>query len=139
MSEDKFDQATLKIFKLTHSGAIEWEKSSPPESLIRGTDSLVSPYFEANYQGRKLGLFHERFKRDAESVAMAKTIAGLTGNMGSDTSQWGDRARLVLLYDDGELAYSFPYSRVIKDLLETVRYKTSGVDEFLDELLNTEN
>ncbi|MTV41486.1 hypothetical protein [Duganella radicis] len=138
MSEDKFDQAILKIFKLTHSGVIEWSKSTPPESIAGGSDSVISVYFEATYQGRTLGLFHERFRRQGGTLGMARTIAELTG-IAADSSQWGERARLVLLYEDGAVAYSFPYSRVTKDLLETVRYKTSGVDQFLDELLNTEN
>lgn len=139
MTEDKLDQAILKIFNLTHSGAIDWHKSSPSASLVEGADSVISQYFEANYQGRKLGLFHERFRRETSDVAMARAIAELTGSLAGDPTRWGERARLVLLYDDGELAYAFPQSRVVKDLLEAVRYKTSGVDKFLDELLNTEN
>lgn len=57
----------------------------------------------------------------------------------SEALQWTESDRLVLLDEDGELAYSFPRSRVIRDLLDAVRYKTSGVDQFLDELLDTKN
>ena len=56
----------------------------------------------------------------------------------SEDDKWVEIDRLVLLHDDGEIAYSFPPSRVVRDLLQTVRHKTSGIDQFLDELLNTE-
>lgn len=139
MSEDKFNQAILKIFKLTHLGVIEWVKATVPKSLSQGSDSVFPLYFEAEYQGRKLGLFRERLRRNVVASATMKTVAAYTGEGIKEGLQWVDSDRLVLLDDDGELAYSFPHSRVIRDMLETVRYKTSGVDQFLDELLNTEN
>ncbi|MEO5934025.1 MAG: hypothetical protein ABIQ08_10790 [Duganella sp.] len=56
---------------------------------------------------------------------------------GSD-DQWVEMDRLALLHDDGEVAFSFPPSPIVRDLLRTVRHKTSGINQFLDELLNTE-
>ena len=139
MSEDKFNQAILKIFKLTHLGEIEWGKAIPPKSLAEGTDSVFPLYFEAAYQGRKLALFRERVRRNVALSATMRAALTLKGEGINEGLQWVESDRLVLLDEDGDLAFSFPHSRVIKDLLETVRYKTSGVDQFLDELLNTEN
>lgn len=136
MSEDKFDQAALKIFKLTHLGEIEWTKVTPPKSIGEGTDWIFPLYFEAKYQGRKLGLFRERLRLAAGAARSAWALATMAD---SEALQWTESDRLVLLDEDGELAYSFPRSRVIRDLLDAVRYKTSGVDQFLDELLDTKN
>ena len=133
MSEDKFDQAILKIFKLTHLGKIEWDKVTPPKSVVEGREWVVPLYFQACYQDWQLGLFRERVRHAA---GMRSALAALTN---SEVPEGIETDRLVLLDGDGEIAFSFPHSRVIKDLLETVRYKTSGVDQFLDELLNTEN
>jgi hypothetical protein len=135
MSEDKFDQAILKIFKLTHLGKIEWGKAAPPKSVAEGRDWVLPLYFQAEYQDRKLGLFRERV-RQSLAVRSAWALAAIKEG---DVPEWTEIDRLVLLDEDGEVAFSFPHSRIIKDLLETVRYKTSGVDQFLDELLNTEN
>lgn len=136
MSENKFDQAVLKIFKLTHLGEIEWAKATPPKSIVEGIDWVFPLYFEAKYQSRKLGLFRERVRLTGTAARSASVLAKMTD---SEVLQSTEIDRLVLLDQDGELAYSFPHSRVIRDLLDAVRYKTSGVDQFLDELLNTEN
>ena len=136
MSDNKFDDAVLKILKLTHLGVLSWAKETPPKVMIESTDSVISSYFEAEYQSRKLALFHERRRRTGMEEYMAKkSLAAMF--VGSD-DQWVEVDRLVLLHDDGEIAYSFPPSRVVRDLLQTVRHKTSGIDQFLDELLNTE-
>jgi len=136
MSEDKFDQAALKIFKLTHLGKIEWVKATPPKSIVEGIDWIFPLYFEGKYQSRKLGLFRERVRLTGTAAKSAWALASMADG---ETLNWAESDRLVLLDEDGELAYSFPHSRVIRDLLDAVRYKTSGVDQFLDELLNTEN
>lgn len=135
MSDNKFDDAVLKILKLTHLGVLSWVKETPPQALIDSTDSVISSYFEAEYHSRKLALFHQRRRRTGMEEYMVKNSLAA---MFSEDEKWVEIDRLVLLHDDGEIAYSFPPSRVVRDLLQTVRHKTSGIDQFLDELLNTE-
>ena len=135
MSDNKFDDAVLKILKLTHLGVLSWVKESPPQALIDSTDSVISSYFESEYHSRKLALFHQRRRRTGMEEYLAKNSLV---SMFSEDDKWVEIDRLVLLHDDGEIAYSFPPSRVVRDLLLTVRHKTSGIDQFLDELLNTE-
>ena len=135
MSDNKFDDAVLKILKLTHLGVLSWVKESPPQALIDSTDSVISSYFESEYHSRKLALFHQRRRRTGMEEYLAKHSLAATF---SEDDKWVEIDRLVLLHDDGEIAYSFPPSRVVRDLLQTVRHKTSGIDQFLDELLNTE-
>ncbi|USX28671.1 hypothetical protein NHH73_10465 [Oxalobacteraceae bacterium OTU3CINTB1] len=135
MSDNKFDDAVLKMLKLTHLGVLSWVKESPPQALIDSTDSVISSYFESEYHSRKLALFHQRRRRTGMEEYLAKNSLVA---MFSEDDKWVEIDRLVLLHDDGEIAYSFPPSRVVRDLLQTVRHKTSGIDQFLDELLNTE-
>lgn len=136
MSDNKLDDAVLKILKLTHLGELKWAKETPPKAMIESTDSNISSYFEAQYNARRLALFHERRRRGSmEEYLIRQSVTALVG--GND-DQWVEFDRLALLHDDGEVAYFFPPSRVVRDLLQTVRHKTSGIDQFLDELLNTE-
>ncbi|HEX8405217.1 MAG TPA: hypothetical protein VF670_11410 [Duganella sp.] len=136
MSDNKFDDAVLKILKLTHLGVLAWIKETPPKALIESTDSIISSYFETEYHSRKLALFHQRSRRTGMDDYMVRK--SLLPTFTSSDDKWVEMDRLVLLHDDGEVAYSFPPSRVVRDLLQTVRHKTSGIDQFLDELLNTE-
>ncbi|MYN25595.1 hypothetical protein [Duganella levis] len=139
MSDDKFQEAVLKILKLTHFGDLSWTKATPSKKLTEGTDSTFPLYFEAEYLGRKLGLFQERRRRTPTEVYIAKQTVALTLVPTDVESKWVEIPCLALLDDDGAVAYSFASSREVRDLLETVRYRTSGVDQFLDELLKTEN
>ena len=136
MSDSKFDDAVLKILKLTHLGVLSWVKETPPKSLVESTDSIISSYFETEYRSRKLALFHQRRRRTGMEDYMAKK--SLSAMFTGSDDQWVEMDRLALLHDDGEVAFSFPPSPVVRDLLRTVRHKTSGIDQFLDELLNTE-
>lgn len=130
MSDDKFDQAAFKIFRMTHEGELKWVSKPLPRTLAPGSDSLFPVYFETTYQGRKLGLFQERSWPPSREARMA-------GFAGAE-DQWRTAARLVLISENDEIMFVFPPSRQINGLLDAVRYKDANVGEFLDELLKSE-
>lgn len=138
MNMDKFDQAVLKIFQMTHKGELEWMSARAPVSLTAGTDGIFPIYFETEYQGRKLVLFRERsyrglFDRETSAVQRAAKVMGLVGDA---EERWVIKDVLALADQDGNVLYEFPPSRQVRDLMETVKYKASGVQDFLDEILN---
>lgn len=134
--KDKLSEAVLKILTLTHQGVLHWEKESPPDAMTRSTDSAIALYFETSYGARRLALYRERVPLEPKHMSMGALSAFLSSK--SDVAQWHERDRLALLHDDGTLAYEFPPSREVRDLFESVRYKTSGLDQFLNDLLNIE-
>lgn len=120
MSNDRIEEAVLKIFRLTHMDRINWHRASPPRNLSGGTDSYFASYFEAEYDGQKLALFQERYQHFIEQI---------------EDVRWTERVGLVLLSPDGQVLFEFPSNREVYDLLEAVRYKTSNIDGFLNNLL----
>lgn len=134
--KDKLSEAVLKILMLTHQGALLWEKESPPEVMTRSTDSAIAVYFETNYGKRRLALYRERVPLEPRHMTMDALSAFLSAK--PDVAKWQERDRLALLHNDGTIAYEFPPSREVRDLFESVRYKTSGLDQFLNDLLNIE-
>jgi hypothetical protein len=134
MSTDKIEQAIFKIFQMTHLGELEWRKAQPPASLTAGTDAVVPAYFETEYQGQRMAVFRERLAQPTWS-AQRVGLAALWSLPGKQPS-WMEHDVLALLGDDGEVSYCFPPDRQIRDLLETVQYKASGVSSFLEQILN---
>jgi len=130
MSEDKYAQAVLKIFRMTHEGNLKWHHGKAPAIWSMATDSVYPIYFETEYQGRTLALFEERFPVLKMPKALSTSIFG-------DDRNWGSRARLALLGPHDEIMFEFPYVREIQGLLDAVRYKEADVEEFLDEILKT--
>lgn len=129
MSDDKFDQAAFKIFRMTHEGQLTWV-SKPASMLTELSGETIFPeVFESAHQGRRLVLYQERRRADAPE----KRGAGPAGA----PDDWRS-ARLALLGAHDEIQFVFPPSRQIDGLLKAVRYKASHVEEFLDELLKSE-
>ena len=121
MSDDKFEQAVFKIFRMTHLGELIWSRTTPPKNLRAGTDSVFPLYFEASYQGRRLALYQERYRFFVPEM---------------ETERWAERVCLAMLGSDGDVVYEFPLTRQVHDLIEAVRYKESNVEGLLDELIN---
>lgn len=131
MSDDKFDQAAFKIFRMTHEDQLTWVSKPVPATLSKGSESIFPVYFETSFQGRKLALFEERSRPGVqEKRSLAYMVSG--------TDEWRETARLALLGNSDEIMFVFPPSRQINALLNAVRYKEANVGEFLDELLKSE-
>jgi hypothetical protein len=136
MSEDKFEQATFKIFQLTHEGKLNWEKMSAPDLWGKGSDSVYPLCFATIYQGRKLGLYQRRKPKGFQSKGAVRVWADMFAD---DKSDWQQEVRLALLGDSDEIMFEFPPSRQVNALFDAVRYKEANVEGFLDELLKTES
>lgn len=137
MSENKFEQAVFRIFELTHLGQLTWSKRDVPAGLRRGTENVISRYFEASYQGRQLALYSERFHVQSPDEKRQTWLFFDSLNARLQPG-WHERDVLALLGDDGEVAFKFPTIRETHALMEAVCLKASNVDQFVDVLLNTE-
>ncbi|WP_296000544.1 hypothetical protein [Rugamonas sp.] len=124
MNDEKLEQAIFQILRMTHLGEIKWVRRSAPRNLGIGTDSVFSSYFETEYMGQRLALYQQRFRFFSIEI---------------EAERWSERVILALLTDDGELQFEFPQSSQVHDLFETVQYKTSNVDGFLQNLLNSKS
>jgi hypothetical protein len=128
MIDDKLEQGVFKIFRMTHEGELTWQPKPLPGALEKAEQTAVPSYFESEYQGRRLALF-QRHATDCKHLA---------DRIGRQAEDWQYPAQLALIGENGELLFEFPWSRMVQDLFDAVRYKTSPVDDFLDQLLKPE-
>ncbi|MEO7493482.1 MAG: hypothetical protein ABIV04_00935 [Massilia sp.] len=129
MIDDKLEQGVFKIFRMTHEDRLGWRCKPAPDRLRQASQSAWPLYFETEYQGRKLALFQGGGLRGEQCAPSG----------GAAPYDWRACAHLVLLGDNGELLFEFPWSRQVQDLFEAVRYKASKVGDFLDALLKPES
>ncbi|GAA0429486.1 hypothetical protein ACFOY5_16885 [Massilia aurea] len=120
MNDDKLEQAVFQIFQMTHMGNLAWSRRDAPRSIWGGTDLVISAYFETELKGQRLALFQERYRQYHGEL---------------DSERWTERTVLAMLDRYDQVQFEFPQSSQVWDLLETVKYKTSNVDGFLQSLL----
>lgn len=118
--ENKIAKAIAAIIQQTQDGTLEWQAVSPPPiDLTKGTEDIVQNVYLANKEGRLLRLFpfKTKFYRD------------------EDMWVWVDDVALELSDYEHTAWWRFPAHHIVQDLLEAVRFKTVGVDEFIDRML----
>lgn len=118
----KATQLITKLIRFTNENKIQWEIKDPPSSIIRGTDDIVPIYFEAKYKDKYVAIYQQRFQGfipDTESF------------------YWSERIVFAVLdAQDRVLWESAENSPALIDLMDTVREKSAGIDDLLDDLLD---
>ena len=123
-TDKKIISVISKLNRLTQEGKIEWKRIHPPENLTLGTDEKIVDFFATSYKDRKIGLYEERYQ-------------AYDGDY--DQSYWTSRWILAFFSGSWDLDWVFPHKPGIFELLESVRYKITGVDEIIDEFLDDDN
>jgi hypothetical protein len=118
--ENKFIKAIAKLIELTQDGTLKWTVSRETKELTKGTDNVIDLAYLAQEEVRQLRLYELKYKDYLDEFNF----------------NWGNQPVLEIVDDLGHAAWTFPHNRALADLLEAVRYQTSGVDEFIDRLLS---
>lgn len=117
-------QLATKLIRLTSEGTINWQIKDPPRSILSGTDDVIPLFFEAKYKDKWVAIYEQRYQEfypENETFYWTKSIIFA-----------------VLDSQDRVLWETTQHSPVLKDLLNTVREKTAGIDDLLDDLLDDE-
>jgi hypothetical protein len=122
------------LIKLTEEGKLVWKSSSPSESIKREPNSRIEAVYSSNYKNKKLRLFAESTKVED---------SGLMPNIGIFKKQYPYYRREVVLQMGDKSEYGwYTISDVddytLENLLESVKYRVLGVEDFLDEILDND-
>ena len=115
----KTTKAIGLLLEQTQEGVLKWRVSRPGENVIEGSDRVVDLIYVADTGGRILRLYTYRSRSYTDE----------------DVWHWEEGVALELSDPQKESWWEFPEHPVIWDLLEAVKFKTVGVDTFIDKLL----
>jgi len=120
MREENRDfKAVTRLLELTQEGLLKWESRGPCDDILEGRDIVVDIVYVAAKDKRLLRLYQFRYKSWLDDVNW----------------HWEEDIALELSDEKRVTWWRFPENRVLQDLLEAVKFRTVGVDQFLDELL----
>ena len=122
--QNKVIQLATKLIRLTSDDEVKWEIKDPPRSITSGTDDVIPLYFEAKYKDKYVAIYEERYQNFYPE---------------NETLYWSRRVVFVVLdSEDRVLWETTQHSPALTDLLDTVREKSAGIDDLLDDLLDDE-
>lgn len=120
MSDKKWVALVVKLNQLTREGKLVWRSCPAPPSLYAPTHDAVQSFHVTDFNGKKIGIYEVR---------------RLSLDDYHDRRFAVSRAAMALFNDSMELEYELPNVAGIGDLLDTVRYYTAGVRDWLDSSL----
>jgi len=117
--ENKTTKAITHLLEQTQEGVLKWRVSDPDNDLAQGADTIVDVMYVTVKEGRVLRLYSFQFRSYTDE----------------DKWHWEDGIALELSDPQKMSWWRFPRHAVIGDLLEAVKFKTVGVDTFIDKLI----
>jgi len=119
IEESRIVKAISLINKLTKQGELIWKINRNPANVSLSGDEKLNGYvYETKYNGQDLRLFKINSTFYSEY----------------DTWEVSSHHRLSFTESNGASLWDFPIGREVDDLYETVRFKTSNVESFLEKL-----
>jgi hypothetical protein len=120
-SEVKLEKLIVQIIRQTTEGDLEWEATSPPRSLVTGTEDVIHDYFETVYKNQLIAVFERKFR---------------SYDPDHDATYWTSRDCFAFLREDRSISWetSDLPSRLFA-LLNAARESAADVDGIVDSLL----
>lgn len=133
---DKTDsniEAIGKLVQLTQKRRLTWTPEDADNVTKKSPDDIITSVFSAEYKDRKLRIYERRYKMYFRS-------AGIFSNLIEESSRearWTSEVVLELVNEyNNESLWEFPRERILRDLLKTIRYKSSGAEDLIESLLH---
>jgi hypothetical protein len=120
---DKWIEFVKKLKELTESGSLRWHSVRPEAVMQREPHRKISMAFETKYKDRNLRLYEESVEH-RYSVDM----------FGLRNPNWQEYTVLELVDENGA-AWEFPTIEDLNDLIETVKFRVTGVNEYMEAVL----
>jgi hypothetical protein len=122
MNSYEAQKVIIKLNRDTKEGKIKWEVSHHVPSSVGGTERLIDNVYITSVSKKKMRLYklESKFYYDE----------GL--------SEWSESYRLEFIDFNNKTEWEFPKDSSILDLYDTVRYKTSNVEDFFKDFLTEE-
>jgi len=119
VDRSKLTEVVVQLLRLTVVHKLDWQPRDP--SIVSSGSSRVEGVFETTYKGRGLRLY-----RSLPGLASAQAILGI--------DVW--TVVLEMLDEKGRPAWTFPSISALPDLYSVVSYQSSGVEEFMNDVLS---
>jgi len=121
MDSKKAIALIIKLNRDTIEGKLTWQTSRVQPSLGNGGIVIDNVYYtEVEKKILRLYKFSQKYYYEEDSF------------------EWTENLRLEFVDFYWKSEFEFPPISILSDLYETVRYKTSGVESFLDSYLGDE-
>ena len=118
---DNISKLIIKFNRETVSGNIIWERSHRAVPLsLSGNEQLIGFSYVANVNNKMLQIYKFQYRDYTDE----------------DTYTWVEDIRLEFIDNlNHKTVYIFPYDRITHDLYASILYKTSGIDDFINDYL----
>jgi hypothetical protein len=111
-----------KLNRDSKEGTIKWEINRNKPSSLSGSEFLLDNVYVCSVLDKNLRLYKYQAKHYFDE----------------DTYEWLDHYRLEFIDKWGASEWTFPDDEATYHLYETVRFKTSDVEGFIDKFLSDE-
>jgi hypothetical protein len=139
---NKWITAISKMIDLTQKNRLKWTPERPFPTLRTEKSDIIGPVYKTRYKNKYIRIYERQFidRRVKERPPSGTfSMSELSSRIFSPT-EWEEfvntEINMDLIDRDDNKLSSFPKSLALKDLFSTVQYQASGVNEFLDDIIN---
>lgn len=112
----------IKINRDTKEDKIKWEVTHTTPTSLSGTEKLIDNVYVAKVSTKKVRLYKYEYKYFYDEEAFL----------------WLEGYRFEFIDFNDKSEWEFPRDNSIEDLYDSVRYKTSKVEDFFKDYLSDE-
>lgn len=131
---DKWTRAIAKLIEKTQRGRMVWRlvESSDPE--MKDVQDGGRTVFITEDGDRILRIYEHQYQKMISSISIS---ARLSQAQDSQSGRYVTRSEVILEFVNRNWTpiFRFPETEGLSDLLFTIKYRTSGAQEYLDQLL----
>ena len=119
LAGNKTDRFLDRLIQDTRSGKIVWHRASPPDLPRSGSEEYAGAIYLTTIKSQTFRLCPLRYRNYTDEVSFV----------------WIDTVVLELIDNHDLVVWQFPESPQIPQLLETVQYASSGIEQIIDDVL----
>lgn len=121
ITNDKITSFVVKLNKETVNKTIKWHYSTEEKYKDEGTDDIIPLMYIYTKNGKNLAIYERKSRHWIDDVDYV----------------WNNDVHLAILASDGTIIWDTRHPpQALRDLFETVRRQSSGIEEILDEFLS---
>ncbi|MCH6191275.1 hypothetical protein J9788_01275 [Serratia sp. X10] len=121
IANDKITSLIVKLNKDTVNRTIKWIYVDDDKYKIEGTDDIVPLMYICAMTDKHIAMYERKSKHWLDDVDYT----------------WNSDVYLAIMSHDGKIIWDTKQpTQALRDLFETVRRQSSGLDDILDELFN---
>lgn len=136
---DKKDQnieAIAKLLVFTQQGVIKWDFLDPGLIQKNMADGLISSAYKCSYNEKFLRIYLKKYKATNAIDFFNSSYLQNLGVKDSVEPGWVSEVVLELTDQNGNSMWQFPNEKMLRDLLEAIKYKSSGAQDLIQSLIS---